>query len=258
MSGLEELRSTSEIATDGFAVTLGTYGCRVYVDLRVVADGPDEPWSALAGRLAGRAVPSVADALADLRLAPEHDAWRAELGRVVAGLGPRPAPGRLEAALARALAGVEVDRLRLAGLIRTALAEGGVAEEDLDRSDAIVRALAGAAPALLGSSPAAVRAWFGDPGARAALRVNAWDGAEFVEREAWQAWLAALAELTGTARSRRWPGLARLASDVGYRVDRILAGLALSRPARRPGPARAGASAKGSRDRGQPPGGGAG
>ncbi len=193
MSGLEELRSTSEIATDGFAASLGTYGCRVYVDLRVVADGPDEPWSALAGRLAGRAVPSLAEALADLR-----------------------------------------------------------------RSSAIVRALAGAGPALLGSAPAAVQGWFGDSAVRSALRVNAWDGGEYVEREAWLAWLAALAELTGTARSRRWPALARSAEKAGYRVDRILAGLALSRRPGRPGPARAGATAKASRDRGRPPGGGAG
>jgi hypothetical protein len=142
------------------------------------------------------------------------------------------------AALARALAGVELDRLRLAGIIRTALAEGGLADEDLDRSSAIVRALAGLGPEQIGFDQAAVMTWFEDRSVRTALHVHEWQGTEYFEREAWQQWLAAIAEAAGAPRSSGPSALDRAAADAGYRVAELLSAL---RPRRR------GANRRGSR-----------
>ncbi len=222
MTGLEELRSTTEVAADGFQASLEAYGCRVYVDLREVVDAPGAPWSRLAAKLAGRPVPNVADSLAELILEPEHEARRAEISTILAGLGPAATDARRLAAVGRALAGVDLAGLRLESVIRAVLAQSGLPEADLDRSVGIVRALSAARPDLVGLDPAAVRAWFADPAIRAALRVNAWQGVEYVEREAWASWLAVIAEAADAPRSRRRSALARAAARAGYRVDGIL------------------------------------
>jgi glycosidase len=227
MTGLEELRSTSEIVADGFAAELGAYECRVYVDLREVVDEPGAPWSRLADRLGGNAVPSLADALADLVIEPEHRRVRAELTAAVAGAHREP--GQIVDAAA-ALRGLDIDRLRLTGVIRGVLADTGLPREELDRAVGIVTALAGADPILVGLGDAAIRGWFADPRIRTALRLNTWDGVDYVEREAWLSWLSVIAEAIrsagGKADPTRLKVLTRAAAAAGYRGEPLLGSLA--------------------------------
>ncbi len=230
MTGLEELRATSAIVDDGFEADLGAYSCRVYVDLRDVVDGPNEPWSRLAERLAGGAVPSLTDALADLVLEPEHDRLRAALLTAVAT--GRTTAARVVAA-AGVLRGLDADGLRLSGVVRAVLAEEGLPDAELGRAVGIAIALAQADPGQVRLDDAAVRAWFSDPRIRTGLRVNTWDQLDYVEREAWLTWLGVVAEATGKPSVARVRALARAAASAGYQVDRLLQTL----PARRP-PAR--------------------
>ncbi len=230
ITGLEELRSTTEIVEHGFALELGAYACRVYVDLREVVDEPGAPWSSLAGRLGGQAVPSLADALADLVLEPEHDRVRATLAAALA-VGTN-GPARIAAA-AGALRGLDFDGLRLAGLTRAALAGAGLPEPDLDRAVGVSRALAHAAPGSIALDPAAVRSWLTDPGIRRALRLNTWDGHEYIEREAWDLWIAVVASAAGARRPARIRQLSRAARDSGFRVDLLL--VTLEQGQRQPG-----------------------
>ncbi len=252
MTGLEELRSTADIARDGFQATLAGYGCRVYVDLRVVVDDAGTPWSRLGELLAGRAVPSLAEALADLRLAPERDAWRARLAGTLAGLGTGPSLARTIAALAGALRGIDIDGLRLAGVIHDVLVQAGMPEADLGQAVGVVRALATLDPAMLGLASNHVRAWFADPTLRASLGVHDWQGVEYFDGETWRLWLAAIAEAAGTPASARPASLARAAADAGYRVDRFLESGSVRPPARRPARARAGGTGPASRGPGPP------
>ncbi len=240
MSGLEELRSVEQIAREGFRANLAAYGCRVYVDLREVVDEPGQPWSGLGRLLAGRTVSSVTDALADLVLAPEQEAVRARLAAVLEELpeSARARPAAVAAALGAALGEVDIDRLRLSGVIRASLAAGGpgpdwISEAELDRWTDIARALAG--PGLAGSAArpgfgaGTVRGWFEDPAVRQALRVHRFDGAEYFEREAWEDWLAAVAAAAGLPRSTRRGALVRAASDAGYNVAGLLSRLSTGR-----------------------------
>ena len=230
MTGLEELRSAAEVVEHGFAADLGAYACRVYVDLRDVVDSPDAPWSRLAERLGGAAVPSLVDTLADLVLEPEHDRVRGVLQGAVAAAPAGPA--RIAAAAA-ALGGLDVDRLRLGGVIRGALAEAGLPDVQLDRAVGIAIAVASADPAQIGLDDGAVRGWFADPRIRAALRVNTWEGVDYIEEEAWALWLAVItAASPGTSRKTsptRLKALTRAAASAGYRVDRLLASTPISR-----------------------------
>ena len=50
MTGLESLRSSAAIASDGFRVELGAYRCHVLVDIGELVDGP-RPIARLAERL---------------------------------------------------------------------------------------------------------------------------------------------------------------------------------------------------------------
>jgi hypothetical protein len=255
MTDREELHATGELIEHGFPATLAAYACRVYVDLREVADAPDAPWSRLAARLAGGSVPNLADALAGLVLEPEHERVRAVLVPVLAST-PKP-PARIVAA-AGAIRGLDVQHLRLWPVIRDALTGVGWQLADVDRAVGLVVALSGADPAAIALDAAAVRAWFADPGIRAGLRVNAWDGFEFVEREAWLLWIAVVAEASGRPNAARSRALAGAAAAAGYRLDRLLATAAVRPRAGRPGPGRGGATGRGSRGPSSPPGGGAG
>ncbi|MGH2513243.1 MAG: alpha-amylase family glycosyl hydrolase, partial [Candidatus Limnocylindrales bacterium] len=272
MTGLEELRSTSQVAAEGFAASLAAYGCRVYVNLREVVDGPGTPWSRLGTELAGRAVPSLDDALAELVLEPEHAAVRSRLAAALETAGPAsgaragvaPSAAAMLSTVASVLRGTDIDGLRLAGVIRATLAQAGLPDVDLDRSVGVVLALAGAAPGLVGLGPSVIRAWFADPVIRAALRVHAWEGGDYFEREAWELWLAVVALTVGRPGSRRQVTLVRAGAATGYRVDRLLAAAAVRpRPERsdradRPGPGRAGATGRASRGSSSPRGDGAG
>jgi glycosidase len=257
MTGLEELRSVDEIIADGFTAELPAYACRVYVDLREVVDGPGQPWTRLAERLAGAVVPSLEEALADMILEPEHEQARSAVGAALVGV-ERP-EARIVAA-ARAIGGLDVARLRLWPVIRAALAADGSPAADVDRAVGLVVALAGAAPALIALDDAAVRGWLADVRIRDGLRLNAWDGVEYVERDAWLLWLAAAAYAASAASSARSSAarvrlLSRLAETAGYRVDRLLASLAATP---RPGRGRAGATGRASRGSSSPRDGGAG
>ena len=231
LTGLEELRSTTEIAADGFAAELPAYACRVYVDLQEVVDEPAAPWSRLAGRLAGGAVPSLTEALADLVLEPEHERIRSALATALASASS--GPGRFVVAAA-VLRGLDFEGLRLGAVTRGALAGAGLPDHELDRAVGIVAALANADPALVGLDDAAIRGWFADPRIRTGLRVNTWDGVEYVEREAWQLWLLVIAGAGPAAGRRagsaRLKSLSRAAADSGYRVGRLLDTMTRCRP----------------------------
>jgi hypothetical protein len=259
MTGLEELRSTTEIVADGFAAHLPAYACRVYVDLREVVDAAGAPWSRLAGRLAGEAVPSLTAALLDLILEPEHERVRTALTTALASA--QSGPGQIAAAAA-VLGGLDFDGLRLDGLTRQALVGAGLPNDELDRAVGIVRALANGDPALAELGDAAVRGWFADPRIRTGLRVNTWEGVEYVEREAWLLWISVIAEAPGPSGGQaslaQLEALAQVAADAGYRVDRLLAALSIRRPASRPGRGRGGASARAFRGPASPRDGGAG
>jgi glycosidase len=255
MTDREELHGTGELIEHGFPATLAAYACRVYVDLREVADAPDAPWSRLAARLAGGSVPNLADALADLVLEPEHERVRAVL--VPALVSTRTTPARIVAA-AGAIRGLDVLQVRLWPVIRDALTGVGWPPADVDRAVGLAVALSDADPAAIALDAAAVRAWFADPAIRAGLRVNAWDGFEFVEREAWLLWIAIVAEASGRPNAARSRSLVDAAAAAGYRLDRLLAAVAVRPRARRPGPGHGGARGRGSRGPSSPRDGGAG
>ncbi|HLY15340.1 MAG TPA: alpha-amylase family glycosyl hydrolase [Candidatus Limnocylindrales bacterium] len=261
MTGLEELRSIEAIVSDGFSAELAAYACRVYVDLHEVVDGPGQPWTRLAEQLAGAAVPSLDAALADLILAPEHEAVRTALS---AALADAERPAAQIVAAAGAIRGLDVAQLRLWPVIRAALDGAGWPAEDVDRAVGLVVALAAGEPGRIALDRAAVRSWFADGPIRQGLRLNTWDGSEFVEREAWLLWLAVVAEAGAQASSAQPSAqpsatqvrrLSQLAEAAGYRVDRLLDALATTP---RPGPGRAGATGRASRGPSSPRDGGAG
>jgi hypothetical protein len=233
MTGLEELRSATGIVEDGFAADLAAYSCRVYVDLRDLRDAADAPWSRLAERLGGAAVPSLTDALADLVLEPEHDRMRGNLLTAVASA--RTGPAQIAAA-AGALRGIDVDGLRLGGVIRAVLARAGLPDAELDRGVGLAIALSTADQLLVGLGDAAIRGWFADPRIRTGLRVNTWDQVDYVEREAWLLWLGVIAQAIPRASPTRLKKLSQAAAASGYRVDRLVDAVTTRRP--RPGPPR--------------------
>jgi glycosidase len=74
-SGLEHLVSTEEVRRDGLEFRLQAYRYMVLVDFREVRDSALEPYAELCRELAGRGVPSVHDAVVDLRLRPLFDVF---------------------------------------------------------------------------------------------------------------------------------------------------------------------------------------
>jgi glycosidase len=72
-SGLEYLHSQRALRDDGLYLDLGAYTCHVFLELREIHD-VDGQYGRLAEALAGRGVPSVEHARADLALQPLHDA----------------------------------------------------------------------------------------------------------------------------------------------------------------------------------------
>lgn len=73
VSGLEYIRSSVELAEEGFYVELGAYDCHVFLDFREVRDTDDGQYRRLAERLAGRGVPSLVGELRHMELEPLHD-----------------------------------------------------------------------------------------------------------------------------------------------------------------------------------------
>jgi len=78
-SGLEFIRSSRGIREEGLELDLGAYRCHVFLDFREVQDSDDHPYARLAAELGDRGVPSIEEALRDLRRRPVLQAARALL-----------------------------------------------------------------------------------------------------------------------------------------------------------------------------------
>jgi hypothetical protein len=84
VSGLEYIRSNRELHDRGLYVDLGAYGCHVFLDFYEVRDSALQPYADLTAHLAGRGVPSIAEALREILLQPIHIAFRSLVGAAVA------------------------------------------------------------------------------------------------------------------------------------------------------------------------------
>jgi glycosidase len=264
-SGLEFLRPGRELADRGLFVELNAYRCLVLGEFRELHDSPDARWSDLAGRLGGRGVPSLEEALLDLRLAPVHDAVRALLEPEIA---PDRGGGTTDAGARRArfleAAGVAADAVSTSSTadaklpddldpgVRAAILLDGTSPADFDRLRLWVPLHAsgfgeieiGRIRVVLGLLPPSqarnarhlAEAWLSEPGVRAFLGVNEWEGHEWFGQEAFGALLALAAELDRAKGLRRAsPSISRLrraAEAAGYRLDRFLAELKAPTPVR--------------------------
>jgi len=76
-SGLQFLRSCSDIGENGLAVELGAYRCEVFLDFSIVTDDASRRWAHLAAELGGRGVPRVDEALREMELRPILEPLRA-------------------------------------------------------------------------------------------------------------------------------------------------------------------------------------
>jgi glycosidase len=72
-SGLEYVRSSSELRERGLWLSLDAYRSHVFWEFRELHDGSSGQWHRLAERLGGRGVPSLEDALRELQLEPVHE-----------------------------------------------------------------------------------------------------------------------------------------------------------------------------------------
>ncbi|HEY7131096.1 MAG TPA: alpha-amylase family glycosyl hydrolase, partial [Candidatus Limnocylindrales bacterium] len=214
-SGRETLRSVGEIRSRGLFVRLEAYGCLVVDELREIRSTADEPWSALAAELAGAWVPSLEDALADLRLRPIHQRAREALPAGVSD------PAAAALALAAAIEGLDrsrFDQLRLATPLRWA----GFDDAAIGRTRL---AIGLDHPTTVADPARLLDAWLADPELAAFLEVHDWDGRTYLDGDRWAELVdvAAALERAGGAR-RASPAIARLrtaAPAAGYDVDRL-------------------------------------
>ena len=276
-TGLEYLRSGRELHDRGLHVELDAYRCFVFGGFRELRDAGDDAahasWSELAARLGGRGVPSLDDALADLRLAPLHalvtallepglepdeaarrrSALLAAAGVVApapprarsratpkAGSGPSPDPAVRAAGLLDGVDRAAFDRLRLFVPLRAA----GMGDWEIIRTRL---ALGLARPSVVRDPRRLADAWLADAEVRTFIGVNEWDGEEWFAREAFESLLELVGDLerdSGRPASTSIRKLRTAAETAGYRVDRWIEGLAgaearrsrpsRSRPSRRP------------------------
>ena len=70
LAGLEYLRRSRELCDQGLYAELGAFMCQVYLDIREVSDNAEHHYARLADKLAGRGVPSIADALLEMLQPP--------------------------------------------------------------------------------------------------------------------------------------------------------------------------------------------
>ena len=252
-SGLEYLRSGRELAERGLFVDLDAYRSLVFGGFRDLRDDPDARWSDLAARLGGRGVPSLDDALADLRLAPVHEQVLAlvadgttpaerkqALAAVLAAAGAPDASGAAAAALAPGLdRPVRVaallspldreafDRLRIATPLRSA----GFDDQAIAQTRV---ALALPHPSKTARPSDLAVAWLADPDVRAYLGVNTWERAEWFRSESLESLLQLADGLDRAGGAKRSsPAIARIreaGKAAGYRVDRFLEELAEAAP----------------------------
>ncbi|MDA0699979.1 MAG: alpha-amylase family glycosyl hydrolase, partial [bacterium] len=90
LHGLHYLRRTDDLLRDGWRVDLEGYASRVYADVRELVD-VDGALASLHDALAGRGVPSIEDALDDVRFAPAHEALDRVVDDVLADRDPAAA-----------------------------------------------------------------------------------------------------------------------------------------------------------------------
>ena len=265
-SGLEFVRAGRELVERGFRVELDAYRCLVFGSVREVRDRPDEPWAELASKLGHGGVPSLDEALADLRLGPVHEAVAAlvtprldpsEIARrriavlEAAGVPPEksgasissstaPSPAEHDPAIRVAvrlhpIGRAAFDRLRLAKVLHAA----GLDAWAIGRTRI---ALGLARPSELRSPARLARAWFEDPEVRAFLGVNEWEGVEWFSKESFDALLTLATALDRAAGATRTPAaigkLRSAAEAAGYRVNEFLS--ALEAPPGRAAPRRRG------------------
>ena len=76
-TGLEYVRSCRELWERGLEISLDAYTAHVFWEFREVFDGVAGQWARLAGRLAGRGVASLDEAMRELQLEPIHGPMRA-------------------------------------------------------------------------------------------------------------------------------------------------------------------------------------
>jgi hypothetical protein len=225
----ETLRSVGELRTKGLFVQLDAYGCLVIDSLAEVASTADEPWAALAAELGGAWVPSLDNALADLRLRPIHD----EAAAVIVPPDPAATALALEAKI-EGLDRARFDTLRLA----TPLRRAGFGEAAVRRT----RLAIGMPRPATATSPAALAdAWLADPDLAAFLEVHDWEGRTWLNGDRWME-LLDLAESVDRAigRKDRSPVAARLrtaAATAGYDVAKLREALAVPAAVRGPAPA---------------------
>jgi glycosidase len=244
-SGLQYLRSAAEVRERGLFVELDAYRCLVFGSFRELVDAPEAPWRELAARLGGGGVPSLDDAMADLRLTPVHEAVAALLAKnldpdevarrravfaEVAGLPAAASSHTAEARDAAVLAATRLgsidratfDRLRLARPLR----ESGLDDETIARTRVALGLLR---PSKTRDARRLAVGWLEDPDVRVFLGINEWEGVEWFSKEAFTTLLgtaAALDRSDGASRTSPAIGkLRRAAEAAGYRVDRFLAAL---------------------------------
>jgi len=94
LTGLEYLRHSSNLSTNGLTLDLHAYQCYVFLDWRELHATGEKPWGRLCDQLNGRGVPSLEDALVSLELQPVQDALRLVLDsgivRLLADLAEHP------------------------------------------------------------------------------------------------------------------------------------------------------------------------
>ena len=128
-TGLEYVRSCRELWERGLEISLDAYTAHVFWEFREVFDGVAGQWARLAGRLAGRGVASLDEAMRELQLEPIHGPMRAVFadGLTVAVIDGVATPDQLTdlegriAAFLRAIAeatGVTGDAAAIAARIR--------------------------------------------------------------------------------------------------------------------------------------------
>lgn len=145
-TGLEFLHRARDLAQRGLNLELHAYQTNVFLDWRDLHEDLAHPWGSLCDLLAGRGVPSLEDALRDLRLKPVHQALRAVV----------------DPALAEALAGCVLMR---EGSERAARASS-VIETVRDRAGALLVEVESYASSAAGKGAATTteRDWRGNAG----------------------------------------------------------------------------------------------
>jgi len=125
VSGLEYIHPTVELCERGLYVELGAYQRRVLLDFRLVRDDALHPYARLCASLNGRGVPSMEEALREIRLQTVHLPFRAlvnaETLRLLLTVDPR---GKASAAV---LDDVQHRYLRLVRAVKQF--SGGLANE---------------------------------------------------------------------------------------------------------------------------------